>query len=300
LSCSFSKPICRLPFLHDGKFVFTKQVYPSESDGNFGHQCADLPIEMWTQLQALDIVIGEVAWTTQCGINMGCAVLRQKLKDGRDVVVVGRGGGHGPPEKPDGISMVDLRDGSTLWSLELTDFMATMSFSVREDEVHLFHKGEHLSIDALSGNIVRRCSILNNIPVRKWNNGNRITQTATIPETSTRMITQTSNLVVGPYHYFRSYTQPYLGRVHVESGMVEYLELPLQLSRKSGTPDGFQWFIEPNSKKDPQLKDQAIVADDGISDRRGRKHPERWPGQTATAGGDRGRECKEKEDAPCP
>ena len=78
-----------LPFLHDGKVVFTRQVYPPEPDGNFGHQYADSPVEMWTQLQALDIRTGEVAWTTKCGINMGCAVMPQKLKAGRDVVVVG-------------------------------------------------------------------------------------------------------------------------------------------------------------------------------------------------------------------
>lgn len=248
-----------LPFVHDGKVVFTKQVYPPEPNGNFGHEYANSPVEMWTQLQALDIKTGEVAWTTKCGINMGCAVMPQKLKDGRDVVVVGRGGGHGPPEKPDGISMVDLRDGSTLWSLELDKFMATMIFSVRNDEVHLFHKGEHLFVDALSGKIVRRCSILKDIPVRTWNDGNRITKTETIPETSTRMITQTSNLLVGPYHYFRSYTRPYLGRVQVETGAVEYLELPLQLSRVAGKPDAFQWFVEPKGKKEPQLKDQAIA-----------------------------------------
>ncbi|MCB1210326.1 MAG: PQQ-binding-like beta-propeller repeat protein [Verrucomicrobiales bacterium] len=248
-----------LPFLHDGKFVFTRQIYPPDANGNFGHQYADSPVEMWTQLQALDIKTGEVAWTTKCGINMGCAVMPQKLADGRDVVVVGRGGGHGPPEKPDGISLVDLRDGSTLWSLELKDFMATMIFSVRNDEVNFFHKGEHLSVDALNGKTVRRCSILKDIPVRNWNDGNRITKTETIPETSTRMITQTSNLLVGPYHYFRSYTRPYLGRVQVETGAVEYLELPLQLARVAGQPDVFRWFVEPKSKKEPQLKDQAIA-----------------------------------------
>ena len=73
------------------------------------------------------------------------------------------------------------------------------------------------------------------------------------------MITQTSNLLVGPYHYFRSYTRPYLGRVQVETGAVEYLELPLQLSRVSGKPDAFHWFVEPKGKKEPQLKDQAIA-----------------------------------------
>ncbi|WP_442508431.1 PQQ-binding-like beta-propeller repeat protein [Novipirellula sp. SH528] len=251
-----------LPFHRDGQFVFTRQVYPPEPDGNFGHQYADSPLPMWTQLQSLDIATGEVVWTSECGVNMGCAVLPQKLNDGRDVAVVGRGGGHGPPEKPDGVSLVDLRDGRTLWSFELPAFMATQSFRVRDDEVHLFHEDEHLTIDAHSGHIVRRNSILKDVSVRKWDDGTRVTQTETIPGKSSRMITQTSNLLMGPYHYFRSYTQPYLGRVQVETGAVEYLELPLQLSRGPGKPDSYCWFQPPKNKKEPQLKDQAIAANE--------------------------------------
>jgi outer membrane protein assembly factor BamB len=249
-----------LPFVHEGKFVFTRQVYPPEESGEFSHRYADSPVEMWTQLQALDSATGEIAWTTQCGVNMGCAVLPQKLRDGRDVVVVGRGGGHGPPEKPDGISMIDLQDGSALWSLELKDFMATMSFSVRDDEVHVFHGGEHLSVDALTGKIVRRASILENVPVRRWIDGKYVTARESIPAKSTRMITQTSNLLVGAWHYFRSYTQPYLGRVHVETGAVEYLELPLQLSRAPDQEDILLWFEEPKGKKvSPTLEQQTIL-----------------------------------------
>ncbi len=240
-----------LPFHRDGQFVFTRQVYPPEPDGNFGHQYADSPLPMWTQLQSLDITTGEVVWTSECGVNMGCAVMPQKRNDGRDVAVVGRGGGHGPPEKPDGVSLVDLRDGRTLWSLELPEFMATQSFRVRDDEVHLFHKDEHLTIDAHSGQIVRRNSILKDVSVRKWNDGTRVTQTETIPGKSSRMITQTSNLLIGSYHYFRSYTRPYLGRVQVETGAVEYLELPLQLSRAPGKPDSYGWFQPPKNKKEP-------------------------------------------------
>ena len=127
--------------------------------------------------------------------------------------------------------------------------MATMSIGVRNDMAHLFHKGEHLTIDALSGKIVRTCSILKDVPVRRWNNGMRVTQIESIPETSTRMITQTSNLLVGPYNYFRSYTRPYLGRVQVETGAVEYLELPLQLSRVASEAEKLRWFEDTRKKK---------------------------------------------------
>ena len=41
--------------------------------------------------------------------------------------------------------------------------------------------------------------------------------------------TNQANLVVGDWHWFLSHNVHYLGRVNVETGAVEYLELPAQL-----------------------------------------------------------------------
>ena len=252
-----------LPFLHEGKFVFTRQIYTPEPDGNFPHKYADSPKEMWTQLQALDIATGDVVWTSDCGINMGCVVLPQKLSDGRSVAMAGRGGGHGPPEKPAGVSLVDLKDGSTIWTLALDGFMATMSYRIHNDVAPVFHANEHLCINALTGKIVSRSSITESIPVRKMVDGKRVTETTTLGASKKkRMITQGSNLLVGKWHYFRNYIRPWLGRVNIETGEAEYLELPLQLSRKTDQKDEFLWFVEPGSKKDPKLEVQTILPND--------------------------------------
>jgi len=252
-----------LPFLHDGKVVFTRQIYPPEPDGNFPHSYADSPKEMWTQLQALDMKSGEIAWTSECGVNMGCAIVPQQLSDGRSVAMAGRGGGHGPPEKPDGVSLVDLSDGSTIWTLPLEGFMATMSYRLFQDEAQIFHGGEHLSLDAMTGEIKRRTSIVEKAQVREREGDQWVSRVQSIPESKKgRMITQSSNLLVGKWNYFRSYTHPWLGRVHVESGAVEYLELPLQMAREAGKEDQFIWYVPPKTKKDPQMKEQAIAPND--------------------------------------
>jgi outer membrane protein assembly factor BamB len=247
-----------LPFLHDGNVVFTRQIYPPEGDGHFPHKYAQSPKEMWTQLQALNLKTGEVVWTSQCGINMGVSVIPQRLSNGRNVVVAGRGGGHGPPEKPNGISLIDLDDGSTLWTLPLENFNATMSFGIYKDQVHLFHGPDHLSIDASTGKIERQTSLVENITVCHWNNGDRITKSETLKKSGSRNITQTSNLLVGKWNYFRHYKRPLLGRVNVESGVVEYLELPLQLSRAVDQEDQLLWF-DKNKKK---METQTIVPND--------------------------------------
>ena len=252
-----------LPFLHEGRYVYTRQIYPPEPSGNFPHKYANAPKEMWTQLQALDMKTGEIAWTSECGVNMGISTLPQLRADGRGVAVVGRGGGHGPPEKPFGISMVDLEDGKTLWTLPIEKFMATMSYRVRKGRVHIFHGGEHLSVDEMTGKIMKRISIVGEVSVCRMKDGRRFTRKESLSASKkNRMITQGSNLLVGRHHYFRSYVRPWLGRVDVESGTVEHLELPLQISRVRDKADEFRWFVPPMGKKSPGLTGQAIALND--------------------------------------
>lgn len=241
-----------LPFSHAGQYVFTRQIYPPEPNGVFPKKYAQSPREMWTQLQALDMKSGEVVWTTECGVNMGMSTLPQVRSDGRGVAVVGRGGGHGPPEKPFGISMVDLANGETLWTLPLDGFMATMSYRLHKGAVHIFHYGDHLSVDEVTGKIIKRVSFIKNLPVATLRNPKITGKESLKLGKNKRMITQGSNLLVGKYHYFRSYVRPWLGRVNVESGAVECLELPLQLSRSPQIKDQLIWYkkaLIPNEMK---------------------------------------------------
>ena len=251
-----------LPFLIDGKFVFTRQIYTPDAVGHFTHENKDAPLEKWTQLHALDMETGKDVWTSTCGLNMGCAILPQKLSDGRAVALVGRGGGHGPSEKPEGVSLVDLSDGSTIWTLPLEGFMATQSNGIRYDRVSVFHKHLHLTIDAKTGVIEREVSITDDVRVRARNGNEWQDRTVTLVANKNRMITQGSNLLVGKYDYFRSYTSPYLGRVNVDSGAVEYLELPLQLSRVPGKKEKLLWHVPAQSKEDTEMRLQTFALND--------------------------------------
>jgi len=261
-----------VPVEDGGKVIVIRQNYPPEPDGVFPHKYVDSPPELWTQMEAIDLSSGESVWSTTCGVNMGCTPLLQTLADGRKVMIVGRGGGHGPPEKPEGISMIDAHDGATLWTLPLEGFMSTMTLGIRDDQVHLFHGSQHLSVAAKDGQILNQVSIIDQIPVRRYLKGQRVTRMESLADAKKgRMITQGSNLLVGPYHYFRSYTHPYLGRVNVDDGTVEYLELPLQLVRTMDRPDQFHWYVSPPPQKSgkkksaggpPPLNMQAIVANE--------------------------------------
>ncbi|NND98504.1 MAG: PQQ-binding-like beta-propeller repeat protein, partial [Pirellulaceae bacterium] len=241
------------PFLVGDNVVFIKQSYMPDQ-GLFTHDHKDAPVEKWTQLQALNLATGKRAWNTTCGVNMGCVPLPMTLPDGREVIVVGRGGGHSPPENPDGVSMVNAADGETVWSRPLPKFMSTMTFNVYGDHVLVFDGPDHLWLNATTGDIDRRVSIvdkatavLRDQPSDAWT-----TETVSIdPGKKNRMIIQQSNVLAGRYHYFRSYTQPWLGRVNVVNGNVEYLQLPVQLKRTPSDPkDQLLW---DQSDMDPKM-----------------------------------------------
>ena len=70
-----------------------------------------------------------------------------RLSDGKEVIVLGRGGGHSPPEKPLGVSMIEAATGKTLWTLSLDRFMSTQTYPVAEDHALIFHGPEHLWVD---------------------------------------------------------------------------------------------------------------------------------------------------------
>ena len=253
------------PFLVDNNIIFTRQKYMPGENGVFSHAHKDLPRQQWTQLEAVDIKTGQTQWTSNCGVNMGSVCLPHTLTSGKRVIVVGRGGGHSPPEHPEGVSMIDAHDGHTIWDLPLNGFMSTMTFNVVNDHVLVFHDDEHLWVNAVGGQIDRRVSILNEVPVCRHNEKEWVTVAENLPPAKKkRAIIQSSNVLVGKFHFFRSYTQPYLGRVNVESGDVEYLQLPVQLKRVAGdsknhflwnstdVPDDVVRAFKSNRKKQPR------------------------------------------------
>lgn len=258
-------------FQIDGLVTFIRQTYMPDEQGHFTHEHGNAPLDQWTQLEAFNLKTGQPVWETRCGVNMGCMPLLQTLSDGRRVIVVGRGGGHSPPEKPEGISLVDALDGSTLWTLPLPGFMSTMTFNIINDQVLVFHGPEHLWIDAMSGKIVRRVSILKDIPVRSRTGPSWTTASTSLnPGKSKREIIQQSNILVGSHHYFRSYTQPWLGRVHAETGKVEYLQLPVQ-SRPGATRNEDQLLWSPDDLSGEQI---AELSKGG---KKGKKAPKTLP-----------------------
>jgi hypothetical protein len=231
-----------------------------DEHGHFSHEHKNLPPEKWTNLQALDMATGEVQWTSTCGVNMGCIPLPVTLADGREVILVGRGGGHSPPETPVGVSMISGDDGSTVWTLPLKGFMSTQTYGVHGRHALIFHGDQHLWVDVVSGMITKQVSITDDVRVRGFvmPDGQYVDRMEALPASRSRSIIQQSNLLVGDYHYFRSYTHPYIGRINVVTGDLAYLQVPVQLIRS------------PTQQNDVTVWDESQMAEPIPEDKKSR------------------------------
>ena len=229
------------PFLLDDKLIYMQMNWPPDEKGGYPYPKEELPISKWTQVQAVDFESGKPIWSTKCGGNIGSQPLPLKLNDGRDVFLVGRGGGHAPPEKPLGISLVDARDGSEIWKLPIDEYECRQTMPIHNGQALVIVDEEHWWVNVDSGKISRKSSLSRNVSVRMKNRGYWVTKSMDL-ETNTRSEkSDQSNLLVGDYHYFRSYIHNYLGRINVDTGKVEYLQLPVSMLRQSGKPDRFIW-----------------------------------------------------------
>ena len=56
-----------------------------------------------------------------------------------------------------------------------------------------------------------------------------------------KAITYMTNLLIGDYHYFRSFSGFMIGRVNIRTNKVEYLQVPAQVIRMAGKPDVTNW-----------------------------------------------------------
>lgn len=199
--------------------------------------------EVWTYLHAIDKRTGDVRWREGVGTSVHNTPVVGRTADGKLAVAHARGGGHGPLEKPYGHSLTSLAPGSegkTLWSVDLAKYDPSFACHWNQRYAFGFHLGHHLVLDTSSGKILRKQPLYENATVWKYlpKQHDWVKQTGVkVKAGKGHPNTNQANLVIGQWHWFLSHNVHYLGRVHVESGAVEYLELPAQLMADSESRD---------------------------------------------------------------
>ncbi|MEW4561828.1 PQQ-binding-like beta-propeller repeat protein [Bremerella sp. JC770] len=205
--------------------------------------------EVWTYIHGIDKRTGEVLWREDVGTVVHNTPTVGKTADGNWAVSHARGGPHQPLEKPAGQSLTSLapgEEGKTLWSTELKGYDPSFASHWNQQYVFGFRAGHHVVLDAATGDLLREQPLYTGAKVWKYDpvqeRWGRQTDVA-IQAGKGHPNTNQANLVVGDWHWFLSHNVHYLGRVNVETGIVEYLELPAQLmaSIESRKQDVWLW-----------------------------------------------------------
>ncbi len=231
------------PILHDGH-VITVQYPHQDLEPHHTTKEGAKPLgrerKYWTHLQAFEMKTGRRDWIAEAGTSIHQTSLIGALPDGRAAILTGRGGGHEPPEEPYGMSMVDASNGKTIWEVTIDKYPSAQNACWDGKQAYGFSAKEHLVLDASTGEMVGRSSIVDDVWITSWSNGKYVRSKGTLPKFR-RPITKNANALAGGHHYFRASESFHIGRVHLSTGKVEYLQVPVQVVRRKGEKDQILW-----------------------------------------------------------
>ena len=145
----------------------------------------------WNYLRALDKKTGKTVWIADDGTTTYTISVFGLTKNGTPAILTGRGGWHDVPERPIGLSLIDLtakNAGKTLWryvaETDADGNLETVPGSVQAptwQSLYTLHWDRqfaywfrlnpdetHLVIDSSTGKIVREQSLITNVDYRQW------------------------------------------------------------------------------------------------------------------------------------
>jgi hypothetical protein len=246
----------------------------------------------WNYLRGIDKSTGKTLWIADDGTTAYATSVFGRLKDGTPAVLTGRGGWHNVPERPVGLSLINLapgKEGKTIWryvadtgndgkllaepgSVAAPTWQALYLLNWDKNYAYWFRlnpEETHLVFDINTGTLILEQSLIKGVDYRQWDPA--ANQYIVHIDANLREIRELSprnklaadevirvmpawhaNLVVNGYHYFmttvahhrntappkgRAGPSHCLARVNVETGKVEYLEVPVTVIRKPGQSD---------------------------------------------------------------
>jgi len=221
----------------------------------------------FTFIHAYDKRTGKLKWVSDAATSTHSASCLGTTASGEWALLHGRGGGHHPIETPQGLSLTSLapgREGETLWNYELkTGSEYTHQWNSRF--VTWWVGNHHVVIDAATGEELRRQPLHTDVSIHTYDpvKAAYIRNDSASIQLNKKVTTHYSNLLVDAHHYFRTFSPFMIGRVHLESGDTEYLQVPVSVDRRSGN-EVFGW--KGSGPKNDTCNSRGI--DVGVADKR--------------------------------
>ncbi len=191
---------------------------------------------IWTYIHGLDASTGKVLWVENSGTVIHNTPMIGQLSNGEWAVLHARGGPHSPLEVPYGLTLTSLapgRAGTPLWSKQMTRINPMVNNHWDAQRSYAFDGSDHVVLDTNTGRELSRQNI--RTKVDRWSyvpgsDARKLLRGVDLPGKKPRLITYHTNIVVGAWHYFLAHEISAVGRVHLDSGKVEYLDVPYQVA----------------------------------------------------------------------
>ena len=224
--------------------------------------------EVWTYLHGIDKRTGKVLWRENVGTVIHNTPVVGVTAGGQLAVSHARGGPHAPLEKPAGQSLTSLapgEEGKTLWSTEFSKYDPSFASHWNQQYVFGFRNGNHVVLDAATGKLLRDQPLYTGATV--WTRDEKSAEWAKQTNVAVKAgkghpNTNQANIVIGNWHWFLSHNVHYLGRVHVETGAVEYLELPAQLLASTTSRGRDVWLWGKGHRRNLPLNASGFAVGD--------------------------------------
>ena len=136
---------------------------------------------------------------------------------------------------------MNASNGKRVWDAEILKYPAAQNANWDSRAAHFFLGQEHYSLDIRTGKALKVTSIIEDVTITRRENGRYVTREAQTLPKARKPITYFTNVIVGDYHFFRSYSGFLIGRVQLSTGKVEYLQVPVQIATDPDNTKQMLW-----------------------------------------------------------
>ncbi|WP_298488159.1 PQQ-binding-like beta-propeller repeat protein [uncultured Maribacter sp.] len=196
----------------------------------------------WNYVHAFNKNTGKRVWVTKEAITHYNTPILGKTKEGTPALLIGRGGPHGVPERPIGLSLISLEKnnaGNALWNWEPKESNALAGWGALStqhwdmNKASWFYKGnEHITVNSQTGKLIseKKLNTVNqyNYDIKK---GKYIlSESVKIKELQNQ---RHCNISDGDYLFYMVRYNPFIARHNVVAGKNEHLEVPRDLDSQN-------------------------------------------------------------------
>jgi outer membrane protein assembly factor BamB len=205
----------------------------------------------WNYLHAINKVTGVADWVSKDALTHYNTPMLGKTPQGKPAIMIGRGGPHGVPETPLGLSLIDIsgeQQGQSIWQWQVEDDglvpWGATDIQLWNEKTTLWFAGNRelmlYQIDTATGKTVKNHDLttMNRYVYNEQSQQHDLVENMTDSHFERQPYTP---ILIGDAVYFLVRYEPYIAYVNLITGEHSQLEIPTEVNRSIGKSDQFIW-----------------------------------------------------------